>query len=62
MFFFESLIINKYFLSNYSCDYNNLSFRGFMSYEIVDISLDPIKGYSIKITNNINYFSGFGIE
>jgi hypothetical protein len=28
-----------------------------MIHEIVDISLDPIEGYTTEITNNIYYFS-----
>jgi hypothetical protein len=33
-----------------------------MSYKIVNINLNLIKGYPAKITNSINYFGGFGTE
>jgi hypothetical protein len=33
-----------------------------MSHEVVDIGLNPIKGYSTKVTNGIDYFSSFNTE
>jgi hypothetical protein len=39
-----------------SCN-NNPPFNIFVVHKIVDISLDPIEGYTSEITNNIYYFS-----
>jgi hypothetical protein len=33
-----------------------------MDYEIVNISLDPVKNYITEITDNIYYFSWFAIK
>jgi hypothetical protein len=35
---------------------SNLSFDCFVVYEIVDISLNLIKGYTSEVTDNIYYF------
>jgi hypothetical protein len=45
--FLEYIIISKY----------NFSFNYLMVYEIVNISLDLIKGYTAEIADNIYYFS-----
>jgi hypothetical protein len=55
--FFEYIIISKYTLGYIFCCSNNLSFNYFIIHEIVNISLDLIKGYTAEITNNICYFS-----
>jgi hypothetical protein len=62
MFFFELFVINKYFLNNCSCDYNNFSFGNLVSHEIINISLDLIKNYPSKVTNSIEYFGSFSTE
>jgi hypothetical protein len=62
VYFFELFVIGEYLLGYYSRDYNNLSFGGLISYEIINISLNQIKGYPTKITNSINYLGGFGTE
>jgi hypothetical protein len=59
---FELFITSKYFLSNYSSYYNNPTFNKLIGYKIVNIGFNLIKGYSMEITNNINYFSSFGTE
>jgi hypothetical protein len=53
---FERVIISKHSLGripNYS---SNLPFDCFVVHEIVDISLDLIKGYTAEVANNIYYF------
>jgi hypothetical protein len=54
--FFERVIISKHNLGRIPSYSNNLSFNCFIVHEIVDISLDLIKGYTTEITNNIYYF------
>jgi hypothetical protein len=60
--FLESFIVGEYFLNNCSCYYNNFSFGGFVGYKIINIGFDLIESYSIKITNNIDYFGNFGTK
>jgi hypothetical protein len=55
--FFKRIIISKHTLGYIPSCNNNLSFNCFVDHEIVDISLDPIKGYTAKIADNIYYFS-----
>jgi hypothetical protein len=55
--FLERIIISKYTLGYIPSYNNNLSFNCFIDHEIVNISLDLIKGYTAEITNNIYYFS-----
>jgi hypothetical protein len=55
--FFKYIIINKHNLGYISSYNNNFFFNIFMIYKIVNISLDLIKNYITKITNNIYYFS-----
>jgi hypothetical protein len=55
--FLEYIIISKYTLGCIPCYNNNLSFNCFVVYEIVNISLDLVKGYIIEIIDNIYYFS-----
>jgi hypothetical protein len=55
--FFEYIIINKYNLGRIPSCSSNLSFDCLMVYEIVDISLYLIEGYTAEIVNNIYYFS-----
>jgi hypothetical protein len=54
--FLEHIIINKYILGHIPSYNNNLSFNYFVDHKIVDISLDPIKGYTAEVTDNIYYF------
>jgi hypothetical protein len=54
--FFERTVISKYSLGYISSYSNNFSLNCLMVHEIVDISLDLIKNYTIEITNNIYYF------
>jgi hypothetical protein len=42
------------YISSYS---SNLSFNYLMVHKIIDISLDPIKGYIIEVVDNIYYLS-----
>jgi hypothetical protein len=55
--FFERAIISKYSLGRIPNCNNNSPFNTFVVHEIVDISLDLIKGYTVEITNNIYYFN-----
>jgi hypothetical protein len=55
--FFERAIIGKYNLGCIPGCSNNSPFNTFVVHEIINISLDLIEGYTIKITNDIYYFS-----
>jgi hypothetical protein len=54
--FLERIIISKYILGYIPCCGSNFSFNYFVDHEIVDISLDPIKGYTAEVADNIYYF------
>jgi hypothetical protein len=54
--FFERIIISKHSLDYIPSYSNNLPFNCFVVHEIVDISLDLIKGYTAEVANNIYYF------
>jgi hypothetical protein len=54
--FFERAIIGKYNLGRIPSYSSNFPFNIFVVHEIVDISLDLIKGYTIEVANNIYYF------
>jgi hypothetical protein len=54
--FFEYIIISKYSLGRIPSYSSNLSFNYFIIHEIINISLDLIKGYTAEVTNNIYYF------
>jgi hypothetical protein len=55
--FFEHVIIGEHSLGYIpSCNSNSL-FNILMVYEIVDISLDLIEGYTAEVADNIYYFS-----
>jgi hypothetical protein len=54
--FFERAIISKHNLGRIPSYNNSSPFNIFVVYEIVDISLDPIKGYTAEVANNIYYF------
>jgi hypothetical protein len=41
---------------------SNLFFNIFVVHEIVDISLDLIKGYTIEVVDNIYYFGWLAIK
>jgi hypothetical protein len=60
--FFKYTIISKYSLGRIPSCNNNSPFNTFVVYEIVDISLDLIKGYTIEVTNDIYYFSWLTIK
>jgi hypothetical protein len=55
--FFEHIIISKHSLGRIPSCSNNPSFNILMVYEIVDISLDLIKSYTLEVADNIYYFS-----
>jgi hypothetical protein len=55
--FFEHVIISKYSLGYIPGYSSNPPFNIFVVYEIIDISLDPIEGYTMEIADNIYYFS-----
>jgi hypothetical protein len=54
--FFEYAIIGEYNLGRIPSCSSNSPFNTFVVYEIVDISLDLIEGYTAEITDNIYYF------
>jgi hypothetical protein len=55
--FFERIIISKYSLGRVPSYSSNPPFNIFVVHEIVDIGLDPIKGYTTEVADNIYYFS-----
>jgi hypothetical protein len=55
--FLEHIIVSKHILGYIPCYNNNLSFNCLVVHEIVDISLNLVKNYTVEITNNIYYFS-----
>jgi hypothetical protein len=55
--FLEYIIISKHILGYIPSYNNNLFFNYFVDHEIIDISLDLIKGYTAEIADNIYYFS-----
>jgi hypothetical protein len=54
--FFEHVIIGEHNLGRIPSYNNNPPFNILVVHEIVDISLDPIKGYTPEVTDNIHYF------
>jgi hypothetical protein len=54
--FFKHVIISKYNLGYIPGCNNNPPLNILMVHEIVNISLDLIKNYTIKVANNIYYF------
>jgi hypothetical protein len=54
--FLEYIIISKYILGYIPCYSNNLFFNYLVVYEIVNISLDPIKSYTAEVVDTIYYF------
>jgi hypothetical protein len=60
--FFKRVIISKHNLGHIPSYSNNLSFNIFVVHEIVNISLDLIKGYTTEVTDNIYYFSWFATK
>jgi hypothetical protein len=54
--FFERIIISKYSLGRIPSYNNNSFFNIFVVYEIININLDLIEGYTAEITDNIYYF------
>jgi hypothetical protein len=55
--FFEHVIISKHNLGHIPSYNNNLSFDCFMVNEIIDISLDLVKNYTLEVVDNIYYFN-----
>jgi hypothetical protein len=55
--FFERVIISKYSLGRIPSHSSNPPLNILVVYEIVNISLDPIKNYTIEVVDNIYYFS-----
>jgi hypothetical protein len=55
--FFERVIISKYSLGRIPSYNSNFPFNILMVHEIVNISLDLIKSYTVEVANNIYYFS-----
>jgi hypothetical protein len=60
--FLEYIIISKYILGYIPSYNNNFSFNYFVDHEIVDISLDPVKGYTAEVVDNIYYFNWFATK
>jgi hypothetical protein len=60
--FLEHIIVSKHILGYIPCYNNNLSFNCLVVHEIVDISLNLVKNYTVEITNNIYYFSWLAIK
>jgi hypothetical protein len=60
--FLERPVANKYILGRYPSQYINTTIAILVCYKILNISLDPVEGYSPKITNSINYFNCFRSE
>jgi hypothetical protein len=54
--FFKRIIISKHNLGRIPSYSNNPPFNILIIYEIVDISLDLIKGYTSEVADNIYYF------
>jgi hypothetical protein len=52
----ERVIISKHSLGCIPSYNSNPLFNIFVVHEIVDISLDPIKGYTSEVADNIYYF------
>jgi hypothetical protein len=55
--FLEYIIINKHILGHIPNYNNNFSFNYLIVYEIINISLNLVKGYTTEVINNIYYFS-----
>jgi hypothetical protein len=55
--FFKHVIISKHSLGRIPSYSSNFPFNYFIVHEIVNISLDLIKNYTVEVTNNIYYFS-----
>jgi hypothetical protein len=53
--FLERIIVSKHTLGYIPSCGSNFSFNYLMDHEIVDVSLDPVEGYTTEITNNIYY-------
>jgi hypothetical protein len=59
---FECFIISKYILGYIPSWGRNLSFNYLVSYEIVNVSLDLVEGYTAEIINSIYYFGWLTIK
>jgi hypothetical protein len=55
--FFERIIISKHSLGRIPSCSSNPPLNILVVHEIIDISLDLIKGYTTEVTDNIYYFS-----
>jgi hypothetical protein len=54
--FFKRAIIGKHSLGRIPSCSSNFPFNIFVVYEIVNINLNPIKGYTAEVANDIYYF------
>jgi hypothetical protein len=54
--FFEHIIISEYNLGRIPSYNSNSLFNILVIHEIVNISLNPIEGYTIEVADNIYYF------
>jgi hypothetical protein len=55
--FLERIIISKHNLGRIPGYNSNFPFNCLIVHKIVNVSLDPIEGYTTEITNNIYYLS-----
>jgi hypothetical protein len=55
--FLERIIVSKYSLGCIPGYNNNFSLNYLIIHKIVDISLNPVKNYTMEVTDNIYYFS-----
>jgi len=53
---FELLITSKYLLCRSPGQHVDLSIIVLISHEVVDVGLDPIKSYTSKVTDSMDYF------
>jgi hypothetical protein len=60
--FLERIIISKHTLDYISYCGNNFFFNYLIVHEIVNVSLDPVKGYIAEVADNIYYFSRFATK
>jgi hypothetical protein len=54
--FLERIIISKHILGYIPSWNSNLSFNYLVDHEIVDVSLNPVEGYTTEVADNIYYF------
>jgi hypothetical protein len=59
---FERFIIGEHPLSRFPSQYVDLPTIVFMSYKIVNVSLNPVESYSPEVADRIDYLGHFGPE